>query len=261
MFPERDRNILLSIQSAEFAYSTFAITTVWRLIIKDVELATKAIYSVKGSNMVGKSTFLRILAGLDTLSTIADATGAPLRISGELISDVKAGPKVLSDFRVRDALLLDHRDHMFPTLSIWDNVRVVGDLPLGPNGEAARAALTDFLMRSEIEGLSSERRLGDISSGGQAYARLARAYCCRTRLLLVDEITGHLDDDNARRFFGRLPDIVRNGATVLIVSHLARDHDLAKTVALKDSIPHGTIELTQKPSSSGTETCVEHCIS
>jgi cell division transport system ATP-binding protein len=112
---------------------------------------------------------------------------------------------VYQDFR-----LLDH-------LSAYDNVAL--PMRLARKSEAQISADVTELLR--WVGLSGklDRRPAELSGGEQQRIAIARAVVGRPKLLLADEPTGNLDDDQAERLMLLITALNRLGTTVVVATH------------------------------------------
>ncbi len=217
----------VEIRDLVFSYpEQFADATPWKLVIEHLVIPNRAICRVVGGNMVGKTTLLRIFAGLENVSYSPET-----QISGTLVgSNGKRGGSIYT-LSLRNTFFLSHSDRMFPDLTIWENVRLARNCGLLSKKDAYQR-FRRYLSGLQILRDKPERtRLGALSSGGQALIRLARAYAWGAQLILIDEVTAHLDDDSATAFFGNLGLLLKDGCSVVLVSHDRRDHDLAENLA------------------------------
>lgn len=215
---------LVDIQNLVFSYPRqFADTTPWRLVVNRLVIPHRSVCRVIGGNMVGKTTLLRILAGLERVS-VSPAT----RISGQLLAGGSEGRGKSWRLRLRNTSFLSHTDRMFPELTIWENVRLARKC--GPVGRRdAHKRFRNYMSGLRIlQDKPDAIQLGALSSGGQAQIRLARAYTWGAQLILIDEVTAHLDDESAKAFFQHLKILVVDGCSVVLVSHDRRDHGLAQ---------------------------------
>jgi cell division transport system ATP-binding protein len=112
---------------------------------------------------------------------------------------------VYQDFR-----LLDH-------LSVYDNVALPMRLAR-KSEDQVRADVTELL---RWVGLADklERRPAELSGGEQQRIAIARAVVARPKLLVADEPTGNLDDDQAERLMLLITALNRLGTTVVIATH------------------------------------------
>lgn len=168
-------------------------------------------YSVTGPNMAGKSTLARIMC---------NSCNAPNR-----------------------AMLLAHDDPMFPELSLWDNVRVsrpdFGALATA----SAKQRLAEFFNLFPTLGNQDDTSiLGRLSSGGKGLIKLARPYVWGCSLLVVDEVTANLDENNAARFISSLK-LFLEATAVVLISHQENDHKLLEKAAASVGSSHFRILL------------------
>src|SRR5712692_5669834 len=158
----------------------------------------------------GKSTLLHLLAALDTPTsgTVYFATKAI-----ESIDDA-----ALADFRNRAIGFLWQRHQLLPDFTAAENVA----MPLLLRGEPFAASLeTARKWLAEI-GLQdrTEHRAGELSGGEQQRVAIARALVTRPTVLLADEPTGDLDEQNAWAVFELLQRLHRaHQLTSLIATH------------------------------------------
>jgi lipoprotein-releasing system ATP-binding protein len=221
-------NTLLDLQNLMFSYpSQRRDSNGWSLRIDRLVITAGTIYCVSGRNMVGKTTLLRILAGLEEVSFSPQvrASGLLLRSNGYRLNS-------RARLRTHGTCFLSHSDRMFPELTLWENVLVAKNSGQSMRRKKARGRFDDYIAtQPTLRGRSSKDPLGELSSGGQALIRLARAHTWESRLILIDEVTGHLDPESAKTFFIHLKARVTAGCSVLLVSHVPGDHDLVKRLA------------------------------
>src|ERR1039458_894038 len=218
---------LIAIHDLAFSYpEQFADVTGWKLYVKQLVIPSNTVCHVIGGNMVGKTTLLRILAGLERVSFSSDT-----HVFGDLIFQNGRHQKGACSLRLRNTFFLSHSDRMFPELTIWENVRLARNCGILPRRDAYERFRLYMSGLRILHGKPERTRLGALSSGGQALIRLARAYSWGGQLILVDEVTAHLDDESAELFFRNLEILLKDGCSVILVSHDQRDHILARNLA------------------------------
>jgi len=157
--------------------------------------------ALRGPSGAGKSTLLYIVAGL-----LAPDEGS-IQVAGSEVSKLSGLEKARFRKEVIGLVFQDAR--LIPYLDIRANILAAG-------GDQARA---DQLMAS----LGLEGRVahvpGKLSAGEQQRVGLARALVHRPKLVLADEPTGNLDDVSAEAVVFGLRDFVKDGGSVLVVTH------------------------------------------
>jgi molybdate transport system ATP-binding protein len=187
----------------------------------DVTVADGEVLAVLGPNAAGKSTLLRVLAGL------LPPDGGSVVLDGSVVWDRDDAHLPAH----RRALGMVFQDHLlFPHLSVTDNV-AFGLRTRGVPRAAARTTAEEWLSRVGLEGLGG-RRPGRLSGGQAQRAALARALVGNPRVLLLDEPLSALD---ARTRLTVRAELRRHlaefaGSTVLVT------HDPVDAMALADRV-------------------------
>lgn len=171
-----------------------------------LEVRPGAVVALLGESGCGKTTLLRIAAGVER------PAGGVVRLDGRMVS---AGPGYLPPER-RGVGLMFQDYALFPHMTVLANVLFgLKALPRGEANVRARAALARVGLSDHVGRYPTE-----LSGGQQQRAALARAIAPRPRVLLMDEPFSGLDK--------RLRDAVRDetvavlretGATAVIVTH------------------------------------------
>ncbi|MEX2382123.1 MAG: ABC transporter ATP-binding protein [Opitutales bacterium] len=173
----------------------------------DIALPPGSFTALLGSSGCGKSTLLSIAGGLLT----PDAGTA--KVNGE---DLFAG-NARDRARKRGRLVgfVFQRFHLLPYLTVEENV-MSASLGRGErvSVEAARKRLDRLGMTERLQ-----HRPGQLSAGEQQRVAVARAMAHGAKLLLADEPTGNLDEENAAIILNAFADFAAAGGTVLMVTH------------------------------------------
>ncbi len=106
---------------------------------------------------------------------------------------------------------------LLPHLSAYDNVALPMRLARRPEAQVY-ADVTELLRWVGLSG-KIERRPYELSGGEQQRVAIARAVVGRPKLLLADEPTGNLDDEQAERLMLLITALNRLGTTVVVATH------------------------------------------
>ena len=174
--------------------------------------------AIKGPSGCGKSTLLFVLGSLlrpDTgiLSVLGEK---PYEMTGER----RAG------LRARSIGFVFQQFHLTPYLSVLDNV-LAPALAL-PSADSKARAL-ELVERFGLAGRATHVP-SMLSTGERQRTALARALLNRPKILLADEPTGNLDEDNAAIVLSRLDEFASEGGAVVLVTHESRAAAHAQTV-------------------------------
>ena len=177
--------------------------------LKNVSCAFDAgkFYAIIGQSGSGKTTLLSMLAGLGTPS------------EGEIIANGKTLKEIGSERHRRENVTVIYQSfNLFPTLNILENVMYPMQIMKKPTKEAKIRAKE--LLNSVGLGDVDPRKLPAMLSGGQQQrVAIARALASDAKVILADEPTGNLDEENEQRVLDLLTDLHRQGRTIVMVTH------------------------------------------
>jgi branched-chain amino acid transport system ATP-binding protein len=108
----------------------------------------------------------------------------------------------------------------FPGLSVLENV-VVGALTRTPDVRHAREQAREILGRVGL-GDKADAHARALSTGQRKRLELARALATRPRLLLLDEVTGGVDQGSIPGLVRLIRELHQGGLTVLVIEHNMR---------------------------------------
>jgi ABC-type lipoprotein export system ATPase subunit len=173
----------------------------------DLSLAPAAMVVLAGRSGSGKSTLCHLVAGV-----MAPSTGQVL------VAGRPAHP--IADWA--EVSLLPQRLSLDPELTVAENVL----LPAGLRGRRGEPGLLDRLGLTPIAG----RPARETSLGEQQRTALARALVLEPAVAVLDEPTGHQDDDHVHMVLDVLAAAVRSGTLALVATHDPRVIEKADVV-------------------------------
>ena len=183
-----------------------------RAALRDVsfQVRERQAVAIVGRSGSGKSTLLHLAAGIDV------PTEGAVRVRGRNLAGLSEKERTL--FRRNEVGLIFQFFYLMPHLSVRDNVA----LPALIAGE--RPAEYEPRVRALLARVDLADRADDtvekLSGGEMQRVAICRALLRRPRLLLADEPTGNLDDENGRRVMALLLALAsEEGTTLLYVTH------------------------------------------
>ena len=180
------------------------------LQLASLELREGEMVAIVAPSGAGKSTLLHLLAALDT------PTSGAIYFDSNLIET--NDDAALAEFRNRAVGFLWQRHQLLPDFTAAENVA----MPLLLRGESISTAVETAKKWLAEVGLASraDHRAGELSGGEQQRVAIARALVTGPRVLLADEPTGDLDEQNAWAVFELLERLHREyKLTSLIATH------------------------------------------
>ncbi|HWD04658.1 MAG TPA: ABC transporter ATP-binding protein [Amycolatopsis sp.] len=173
----------------------------------DLSFARGGFTAVMGPSGSGKSTFLHCAAGLDR------PTAGTVHLDGQDLG--KLSETRLTKLRRDKVGFVFQSFNLLPALTVEQNVA----LPLRLAGRRVDKRLVGRMLARV--GLADRRRHrpGELSGGQQQRVAIARALLARPVVLFADEPTGALDTRTAAEILALLGDSVRDGLTVVMVTH------------------------------------------
>lgn len=198
-------------------------------ILKDLSLSvqTGTLVAIVGASGSGKSTFLSLLAGLDSLD------------QGEIIvNDQKINllsKKEMTQFRAKTIGFVFQQFHLISHLTAFENLA----LPL----QILNRPFEKSFIMEKLTHVGLKERAGhkptEMSGGECQRLGVARALITQPSLLLADEPSGNLDTETGRKVMNLFFDQVRKTkTTTLLVTH---DLELAKSCDRKLILKDGQL--------------------
>ncbi|MFE5501874.1 multiple monosaccharide ABC transporter ATP-binding protein [Amycolatopsis japonica] len=193
--------------------------------LQDVNLSVRRgeIHAICGENGAGKSTLMKVLSGVYAHGSY----------DGEIVFDGE--PCAFSAIRdsERRGIVIIHQE-----LALCQQLSIAENIFLG--NEKARGGLIDW-NRTNAEAGELLRRVGlrenpvtpvlDIGVGKQQLVEIAKALSKEVKLLILDEPTAALNDDDSAHLLELLRGLREDGVTCVLISH-----KLNEIAAIADSI-------------------------
>jgi len=172
------------------------------------------IRALLGSNGSGKSTMIKVLAGL-----VAPNSGE-IFLDGKQVS-IQSG----IDSRKLGIATAFQDLSLIPTMSVTDNI-LLGNAPLGKGGfvdkKRAKQTIMGLLERFHID-CDPGAYVQTLTPSTQTMLEVAKAVSLHPRVLLLDEVTAALHYDEIQALFQILRELKAQGMAIVYVTHRMKE--------------------------------------
>nr|WP_098247665.1 multiple monosaccharide ABC transporter ATP-binding protein [Streptomyces formicae] len=219
--------------------------------LSDVHLTVRPgeIHAICGENGAGKSTLMKVLSGVHPHGSY----------DGEILFEGE--PVAFKDIRAseRRGIVIIHQElALVPYLSIAENIFLGNEQARGGfvdwNGTLRRA---DALLKRVGLREKPQTPVADIGVGKQQLVEIAKALSKEVRLLILDEPTAALNDDDSAKLLDLIVELREQGIACIIISHklneiravtdavtILRDGRTIETLTVRES-PGAQAELSE----------------
>ncbi|PKH26477.1 sugar ABC transporter ATP-binding protein [Enterobacterales bacterium CwR94] len=162
-----------------------------------------------GENGAGKSTMMKLLAGVETPSI------GEILLDGEPVSLHST-----HDAEKHGISIIFQELNLFPNMNVMDNIFMANEFfQRGRINEKYQYELAKSLLeRLELD-VDPYSSLGELGIGHQQLVEIARALSKDTRVLIMDEPTSALSQSEVKVLFNVIEQLKRRGVTIIYISH------------------------------------------
>lgn len=193
---------------------TFSYNEHKKFSFPDFSCSAKETLLILGNSGKGKTTLLHLLALLQT------PTGGSIKLKGEEISQLS--PKNAAKMRAESIGIIYQKSHFVASLSVLDNLLLANYLADKKQSVERATELARSL--GFIDHL--HKKTTQLSQGEQQRVSIARALMNNPSIILADEPTSSLDDENCEKVIQLLDkQSDKIGAALIIVTHDQRLKD------------------------------------
>ncbi len=183
--------------------------------LDDVNLKVKRgeIHALCGENGAGKSTLMNVLSGVYPFGTY----------SGDVVYKGETCKfHNLKDSEAKGVVIIHQELALSPLLSIAENV-FIGNEQLAAKGvidwTKTRQRAQEMLARVGLEHEDVNVPVNSLGVGKQQLIEIAKAMAKKVELLILDEPTAALNDEESKKLLDIMLELKKQGITCIIISH------------------------------------------
>ncbi|MDR0718031.1 MAG: ATP-binding cassette domain-containing protein, partial [Treponema sp.] len=195
------------------------------IALKDVSLDVKRgeIHAVVGENGAGKSTLMNLLGGVYPFGSY----NGDIEYNGQICEF-----KSVLESEKRGIAVIHQELALIPRLPIYENIFVGNEQAKNGivNWNECIIKSMELLKRVGLNE-SPKSRVIDLGIGKQQLVEIAKALSRDTRLLILDEPTSALNDQDSEKLLELLKQLKASGITCIMISHR-----IGEVVKIADSI-------------------------
>ena len=190
----------------------------------DLYVEKGEIHFIVGENGAGKSTLMKVLSGIHPY--------------GSYSGDILFGEEIKHFHGTRDSVdcgivIINQELALFPDLSVYENIFVGHEIKKGKysiDWDQTKALAKKYL---DMVGLDIDiyEPVGGLGVGKQQLIEIAKALSQNVKLLILDEPTAALNEDDSANLLKLLVQLKKEGITSIMISH-----KLKEVEAIADSI-------------------------
>lgn len=173
----------------------------------DLEVKAGEVHALVGENGAGKSTLMAVASG-----ALAPDTGT-VEINGTHLAD--ASP---DQARLLGLAIVRQDPALLPDLTVAENMAIGAGLTGRGQLRAAPAWAQEHLDPWQM-GINARSRISDLSVEQKYIVEIAKALALKPRVLVLDEPTEHLNNEEVQRLFRRVRELTAGAAAVVYISH------------------------------------------
>ena len=175
----------------------------------DFTLREGEIHALMGENGAGKSTLIKVLTG------VYPKDGGEVHIKGIEGAAVIRSPQ---DAQNAGISTVYQEITLCPNLTVAENMYIGRTKGAGANWRAMNSGAGKILASLGIPA-SPKQQLGSCSIAVQQMVAIARAVDMECKVLILDEPTSSLDEQEVQKLFGLMRDLRAKGVGIIFVTH------------------------------------------
>lgn len=189
----------------------------------NIKVKEGEIHCLVGENGAGKSTLMKVLSGVYPYG----------EYSGEILLDGKVQTFTgISDSRKAGIAIIYQELALIPDMSIYENIFLGHEIKKGSliDWDETIARATEVLKTVKLKE-NPETKVRELGVGKQQLVEIAKALSKNIRLLILDEPTAALNEDDSDNLLELLRNLKKQGVTSIMISH-----KLKEVISIADTV-------------------------
>jgi len=181
------------------------------------------IHCLVGENGAGKSTLMKVLSGVHAHGTY----------SGDIVFEGEVQSfKGIADSEAKGIAIIYQELALIPELSVYENIYFGHEIKRGKtidwNETIVKA--TEMLKKVKLD-VDPSIKVKELGVGKQQLVEIAKALSKNVKLLILDEPTSSLNEDDSENLLKLIVELKEQGVTCIMISH-----KLKEVTAIADTI-------------------------
>ncbi|WP_342527092.1 sugar ABC transporter ATP-binding protein [Chryseomicrobium sp. FSL W7-1435] len=173
------------------------------------------IHCLIGENGAGKSTLMKVLSGVYPYGTY----------SGDIVYEGEVQQfKEISDSVTAGIGIIYQELALFPDLTVYENIYAGNEVRKGPFIDWNKTIVqsTELLRKVKLR-VTPETLIKELGVGKQQLVEIAKALSKDVKLLILDEPTAALNEDDSENLLNLLKELKEQGITCIMISHKLKE--------------------------------------
>ena len=178
-------------------------------------VAESEIHCLVGENGAGKSTLMKVLSGVYPHGTY----------TGEILFNGQVQEfKSISDSEKAGIAIIYQELALIPEMTVYENIFLNHEITNGfvVNWNETIQKAGELLRKVKLD-VNPATKVKDLGVGKQQLIEIAKALSRDVKLLILDEPTAALNEDDAQNLFELLAELKSHGVTCVLISHKLKE--------------------------------------
>jgi rhamnose transport system ATP-binding protein len=174
------------------------------------ELRAGEVHALIGENGAGKSTLIKIITGA------VEADSGEVRLDGQVVT--QNSPRIAKQLGIA---AIYQQPALFPELSVAENIAIglEESSSFSRVNWRARKRRADALLARVGAKIDTATEAGELTMPQQQLVEIARALGAKAKVLIMDEPTASLSEDDTRNLFTVIKQLREEGVGIIYISH------------------------------------------